>query len=497
MRSVLWKTAIPIALTIGLSAGSSFGQFTALSSIGSGAASSITTNGGGSYTFTGGGNDTWDAEDDQGFAWTEVSGDFDVKVRIESLQAMATWSKAGIEVREGLSPRSRMAWERVTPRPASDCTGGGNGANDVHLSYRTWIPNSAGASGGQHEDGGGNPAYPNAWVRLQRVGSVINGYYGTDGSTWTSSGSQDTTGWGTQPGWPASPLPGTLYVGLAVSRHSGNCPTAVCEFRDFAMTLGSFGGPFAVNSGSSRGNPLGVRVYFTRAVNPASASNPLNYSISGSGIFACVLNATVRPEGNAVDLTLDPGCDALVEGNAYRVTATAVLDAGMNPLTSDPSSANFVHGAGYEQHRVLIANYRLGGESGAGGNPAGLLTSPAYLYDTPDFRFDSAAWEDAVTVDSGDPQNEQFCTRIQGVLNITTEGNYRFAVSSDDNSSLYLSSDDSPAHKVRIANEPQWNGHRQYAACDRRTCVGGVPVENHSAPQHLVPGKYYLEHVSS
>src|SRR5947209_6025051 len=142
MRSGFCKTAIPILLTIGLSTVSCLGQFT-LSSIGSGAASSLTTNGPGSYTFVGGGNDTWDAEDDQGFAWTEVTGDFDVKVRVQSLQAMAQWSKAGIEVRESLSPRGRMAWERVTPPAHSDCAGGGNGVNDVHFSYRTWIPNSA------------------------------------------------------------------------------------------------------------------------------------------------------------------------------------------------------------------------------------------------------------------------------------------------------------------------------------------------------------------
>ena len=99
----------------------SFGQFTAISSIGNGAASSVTTNGPGSYTFVAGGNDTWDAQDNQGFLWTEVTGDFDVQVRVQSLTPSAPWTKAGIEVRESLNPRARMAWERVTPPLPNQC----------------------------------------------------------------------------------------------------------------------------------------------------------------------------------------------------------------------------------------------------------------------------------------------------------------------------------------------------------------------------------------
>jgi hypothetical protein len=511
-RTKFLKLTSITALTFGLGAVSSFGQFTTLSSIGSGAASSITTNGPGSYTFVGGGNDTWDQEDDQGFAWSEVTGDFDVKVRVQSLQAMATWSKAGIEVREGLGPRSRMAWERVTPRAASDCAGGGNGANDVHLSYRTWLVGSAGVTGGQHEDGGGNPwadaaGTPlNNWVRLQRVGNTINGYYAPDGINWTLSGSQDTTTWGTFPGFAPSPLPPTLYLGLAVSRHSGGCPTSICEFRDYMQTLGSFGGPFTVNSASSRGNPAGIRVYFTRPVNPATATTASRYTVTGPTI-STVASASIGSSPNIVNLVLDTSFgDPLLEGANYTVSVSGVTDIDTNPLTPDPSTASFIHGAGYENLSIVIDKYRVGGESGAGGNQDGLLNSQAYKYDARDYRFapsESPAWEDNVTIDSGgdaNAQNEQFCTRIQGLLNITTEGDYRFAVSSDDSSKLFLSSDTSPAHKVLIAREPQWNGHRAYDTCDRRTCQPGPVLgtgENVSALQHLLPGRYYLEQVHS
>ena len=53
----------------------------------------------------------------------------------------------------------------------------------------------------------------NNWIRLQRVGSVVNGYYGPDGVNWNLSGSQDTATWNSAaPGWPTGALIGTNGV---------------------------------------------------------------------------------------------------------------------------------------------------------------------------------------------------------------------------------------------------------------------------------------------
>src|SRR5205085_2445655 len=144
------------------------------------------------------------------------------------------------------------------------------------------------------------------------------------------------------------------------------------------------------------------------------------------------------------------------------------------PLAPDPSAASFIHGLGYEANQILIEKFRIGGEGGAGGSvpdatTGGFFNQPGYQNDTPDFKFGSLRWEDSLSVDSGDAQNEEFVTRSVGVLRITVGRNYRFAVSSDDNSTLFLSSDASPANKINIAHEEQWNGHRAYAAPSRRT----------------------------
>ena len=56
-------------------------------------AGSITKNATGSFTVLGGGADIWDVNDQFFFAYSEANGDFDVKVRVESLQPQNRWSR--------------------------------------------------------------------------------------------------------------------------------------------------------------------------------------------------------------------------------------------------------------------------------------------------------------------------------------------------------------------------------------------------------------------
>jgi hypothetical protein len=139
----------------------------------------------------GGGNDIWDQRDEFAFAYTEVAGDFDVRVRVDSLELGNNWTKAGLMARESLSEFSRMAFPRVTPD---------TGANDARYAYRTGLDNNGGVNGGQHEDctdcEAQRPGNGHRWLRLVRAGSVFNAYSSPDGSAWTSLGSQDSAGWG-------------------------------------------------------------------------------------------------------------------------------------------------------------------------------------------------------------------------------------------------------------------------------------------------------------
>ena len=212
-------------------------QFT-FSHVGGGPTGTLTPNAEpGSFTLAGGGNDIWDMGDEFSFAHVEITGDFDISVRLESIEAANRWTKAGIMAREALVPEARMAFAKGSPFGPSagnaNCGEDINGAADVSLMYRTWIPN-AGGNGGQHEDRlVADPGYPShKWVRLQREGDIIRGYTSTDGVNWLAPQVQNTATWVTPVGGAPTPLAQTLQVGLAVSRHGcAVVQSATVEFR--------------------------------------------------------------------------------------------------------------------------------------------------------------------------------------------------------------------------------------------------------------------------
>jgi regulation of enolase protein 1 (concanavalin A-like superfamily) len=107
--------------------------------------------------------------------------------RVDSLQNINAWTKAGIMIRETLDPDSVHALMLVSS------------AKGVAFQRRI-------ATGGVSTSTGGAGATPR-WVKLTRTGQTIAASTSADGSTWTVLG-QDTFA-----------LPANVYVGLAVSSH--------------------------------------------------------------------------------------------------------------------------------------------------------------------------------------------------------------------------------------------------------------------------------------
>ncbi|HYE33439.1 MAG TPA: PA14 domain-containing protein [Methylomirabilota bacterium] len=86
---------------------------------------------------------------------------------------------------------------------------------------------------------------------------------------------------------------------------------------------------------------------------------------------------------------------------------------------------------------------------------------------------------------------DNFGSRFRGFIHPPVTGVYEFWVNSDDQSQLWLSSDDNPVNKALIAHEPQWNNSRDWLTTVRRNPLA---PENRSAPLTLQAGKkYYVE----
>lgn len=131
--------------------------------------------GNGQIEIRGGGSDVWQAGDMFNYAWERKAGDFDVRMRVLSLTRPGNNAKVGLFVRDALTNVTREIYLTLSPT---------TGANTTEANARlTPAVNVMGGWGGGPGIGQ-NPPFPNAWVRIQRVGSTFNGYRSSDGTNW-------------------------------------------------------------------------------------------------------------------------------------------------------------------------------------------------------------------------------------------------------------------------------------------------------------------------
>ncbi|MHC4745535.1 MAG: lamin tail domain-containing protein, partial [Planctomycetota bacterium] len=115
--------------------------------------------------------------------------------------------------------------------------------------------------------------------------------------------------------------------------------------------------------------------------------------------------------------------------------------------------------------------------TGIGGQAVSDLTSQADYPDNPDGSTELTLFE------AQTDWNENFGARISGYVHPPATGNFSFWISSDDNSELWLSTDENPANKALIAWEDGWSPAREWQTGNE-----------HSDPVYLEYGnKYYIE----
>jgi hypothetical protein len=159
------------------------------------------------YTITAGGADIGDPADQFRFVYQQVTGDIDLVARVSSIDGGDQWSKAGVMIRETLEDNARHAVALVTK---------GSGS---HFLRRIDPAGLTMATAGGSD-------LPPGWVKLTRRGYQLSAFSSVDGVTWTAIG-VDTV-----------PMQDSVYVGLAVTAHTG---VATAVFDNFSMQLPDMG----------------------------------------------------------------------------------------------------------------------------------------------------------------------------------------------------------------------------------------------------------------
>jgi regulation of enolase protein 1 (concanavalin A-like superfamily) len=297
--------------------------------IGSPAIAGATSLAGGIYTIRAGGADIWDAADQFRYVYRQVSGDVEVVARVGSLAATDVWAKAGVMIRESLSPDSRHAMTLWTPYWGA------------HFQRR---PEQG--SWSEHTSGSGEN--PPGWVRLVRKGSAIESYQSADGRAWTMIGSDSI------------PMTANVYVGIAVTSHNaGEATTAVVDnLRITEASVPDNRPPTVSLTSPSAGQTFTSPASFTVSAQATDGDG----RVVSVDFFA---NSTLL--GRSTSAPYTQAVSSLGQGT-YAITALAVDDRGASTVsgavnitvsgstTALPRTVAFTASA---DHDTLVRSYRL------------------------------------------------------------------------------------------------------------------------------------------
>jgi hypothetical protein len=146
----------------------------------------------GLYTLQGAGTISGTADNFR-FLYQSLSGDGEIQVQINSVQHTGSGGRIGAMVRESLTSNSKYAFLGISP------------AGTVRWQRRRFT------GGGTSVTTAGSEAPPNAWARIVRSGSMLQGFASIDGVNWTLMSSNSLT------------MATNIYIGLALA--SGNINT--------------------------------------------------------------------------------------------------------------------------------------------------------------------------------------------------------------------------------------------------------------------------------
>ena len=149
----------------------------------------------GVFTVSGAGADVWGTADAFHYAYRTLAGNGSIVARVASINGTEAWTKVGVMIRTSTSANSAMAFMIVST------------SKGTAFQRRT-------ATGVAATSTTGPAGTAPRWVRLTRSGSTITAAVSTNGTTWTTVGSDTFS------------MPTNVLVGLAVSSHTTSSAAA-------------------------------------------------------------------------------------------------------------------------------------------------------------------------------------------------------------------------------------------------------------------------------
>lgn len=237
-----------------------------------------------------------------------------------------------------------------------------------------------------------------------------------------------------------------------------------------------------------------VLVRFSEPVDPATALDTNNYSISGLGVIGAELVATKDSMGNTVYDAVKLITTRQEHDTPYVLTVVNVRDTANNVIatanTATFRSYGYIPGFAkvqYFENQTLNPNIYWWDDGSMGfllqeslkvrNDDADTIVYPRRLGFSPQ---GGTVWRSAV---GGTYMNyvlggltPAYATRLKAIITPTNTGNYAFYITADDSAILWLSTDDNPINKCIIAYQAapvsgQYEGAWTTAAeADPNTC---------------------------
>ena len=271
------------------------------------------TLGSGTFTLNGSGNDIWNTADTFHFVSQPVSGNFEIRARVTSLQPTDPWAKAGVMIRDSAAPGAMNASVVLAA------------SNGVSFQIRS----GTGGATTSTVVGVGTLKTP-LWLRLVRAANSFSGYYSTDGNNWTLVGVSVPL-----------VLNSNALIGLAVTAHNNNS-NCVATFDNVSVNQSP-----SLATIADQTILAGKTLLITnQASDPDIPAQTLSYnllnaptgaSIDSSGVFNWRPAISQSPSTQTLSAVVtDNGTPSMAATQKFAVT----VSRPMSPSLSNPLATN-------------------------------------------------------------------------------------------------------------------------------------------------------------